>query len=477
MKRLQNLFELTYEVIYTIDNTGRITFLSPAFESITGWKIEDWIGKRFQGIIHPADVPRAVKVFLQVRAGKGVGLYELRIKKADGKYIIAEFTTAPLIDDGKKTGLIGIGRDVTEKKRLSVELQRSKRQLETIIQNISEGITVLDTAGKLVYVNDSAAKASKYINASEMVKKPTGWSKRFELFDDKGNPLPVEKLPTRVALTKKIDNEIIINFVDRKTGVSKWSHVKARPAYDDNGEVSMVIGIFRDITDQILQEKRKDEFMSIASHELKTPLTSLKIYAELLERKIDKHGFSAIKKDVDNLSRQIVRINKLVAELFDVSKIESNNHNIVRRLINIKKLVNEVVKDMKTAFPSHNFVVADTPSIKICADREAIEQVFINLITNAVKYSPENSEVVVDIKVKGEFIVCSVSDQGKGISAIDQEKIFERFYRVNDGNNTEQGLGIGLYVSKEIVEKHGGKMNVKSKLGKGSVFSFTLPID
>lgn len=476
MKRFQKLFELTPEVVYTLDKKGKITYLSPAFEERTGWKVNDWIGKTFKGLIHPGDLPRALKVFVQVLAGKGAGPYELRVKKADSSYLVGEFTSAPFMEDGKIVGQVGIGRDVTERNRLSTELQRSRHQLQVIIKNISEGVTVLDSQGKLIFVNDAAAKASKYRSPEEMIKNPIKWTERFELKDEKGKSFPIERLPTRVAITTGKESDEIINFFDKKTSEDRWSLVKSRPAYGDEGKLSMVITIVSDITERMNIDKKKDEFMSVASHELKTPLTSLKIYSELLERKADKLGMKEIKKDVQNVSRQVARITSLISELFDISKIESNNLTLRKTLFYIHPLVKEVVKDMKTSFPTHKFIVNEIPSLKVNADREGIEQVLINLFSNAAKYSPEGSEIVVSISKQGSNLLCSITDEGNGIPKKEQKLVFERFYRVNDGDNSK-GLGMGLYISNNIIKKHGGKISVKSKVGSGSTFSFTLPLD
>lgn len=476
MQRLLRLFDFTSEVIYSTDKIGKITYLSNSFEEKTGWKVEDWKGKSFRKIIHPQDLPRALQNFMRVRTGKGVGPYELRVRKADGTYLVGEFTTAPLIEDGKNVGVIGIGRDVTERNRIASELQRSKTQLDLILENIADGVTVLDKKGNLIYVNEVAAKASMYRTPAEMIKNPRKWLQRLELKDERGNDFSLDRLPTRRVLKGEKDPVELINFIDRKTGESKWSRVKARPVMNENGDLIMIVCIFSDVTESMTLEKRKDEFMSMASHELKTPLTSLRIYSELLARKADKENLDSIKNDVENVSRQVNRLTSLISELFNVSEIESNNMTLNKKNFPVKKLVNEVVKDIKSSFPTHKYKVDMDGNVNIYADKNKIEQVLINLLSNAVKYSPEKSIIKLLVHKEGSKVLFEVSDEGKGIDKEDQQKIFERLYRVNDSESNKRGLGIGLYISKSIIEEHGGKIKVNSKVGEGSTFSFTLPV-
>jgi len=223
-------------------------------------------------------------------------------------------------------------------------------------------------------------------------------------------------------------------------------------------------------------EEKKDEFMTIASHELKTPVTSLTGYLQILERSMDEadrnKGF--IKKALD----QTKKLTSLISDLLDVSKIETGKLPLSFSHFDIVMLIREIVELMQYSSKTHRIVQEiDVPELKVWADRQRIEQVLINLLSNAIKYSPNANLVTISMKQKNRYVQVSVCDNGIGIGKDQQERIFSRFYRVDDLASHISGLGIGLYISKDIIVRHGGTLTVESEPGKGSEFSFKIPID
>jgi signal transduction histidine kinase len=224
-------------------------------------------------------------------------------------------------------------------------------------------------------------------------------------------------------------------------------------------------------------ERRKDDFISMASHELKTPVTALKLYAQLLQKQIGKSKSS--RKIVYLFSRflsQIEKLDLLVSDLLDVSKINLNKLEFRKDYFDLNILVKEIVKLAKPDLKNHQVQIQGKVKDSIFADRDRIGQVLTNLLTNAAKYSPGNKRIKVSLKEQNKKVLVSVRDYGIGINPENQRKIFERFFRVRDGfETTFPGLGIGLYVSSVIVKKHEGDIFVKSRLGDGSTFIFTIP--
>lgn len=224
-------------------------------------------------------------------------------------------------------------------------------------------------------------------------------------------------------------------------------------------------------------ERKKDEFISIASHELKTPLTSVKGYVQLLARSIDKGDIPTVKKHLVKAEAQLEKLNDLIAELLDISKIESGKLEFNKKYFDLDQLLDGVLEVIHHANPGFKIIRNGTVAKEIYADEMRIEQVIVNFLTNAIKYSPGTNEIHVNVQVNDNQLYLGVRDFGIGIVPELQNTVFEKFYRVEETAIHFQGLGIGLYISAEIINRHGGKIGVKSKLGEGSEFYFTLPVN
>ncbi|GGC56585.1 hybrid sensor histidine kinase/response regulator [Pedobacter quisquiliarum] len=223
-------------------------------------------------------------------------------------------------------------------------------------------------------------------------------------------------------------------------------------------------------------EYKKDEFISIASHELKTPLTSVKGYVQLLERSIDKGDVQTVKKHLLKAQTQLEKLNNLIADLLDISKIESGKLKFNKQNFYIGDLLKNLVEVMSHSFPDYKIVINGQVKSCIFGDEMRIEQVIINFLTNAIKYSPGTSEVVINVREENERIYLGVRDYGIGIAPEQQKSLFEKFYRVEETALHFQGLGIGLYISAEIIRRHGGTVGVQSTLGEGAEFYFEIPL-
>jgi signal transduction histidine kinase len=222
---------------------------------------------------------------------------------------------------------------------------------------------------------------------------------------------------------------------------------------------------------------RKDDFLSIASHELKTPVTSLKAYTQLLQLYFKENP--DIKRDlmISKMDNQVDKLTSLINDLLDTSKMQHGVLIYHKDLFQLDEVVRKVVDELQLITPSHQIIIERNEPVKLFADRERIEQVLNNLLNNAIKYCPDSKKIIVNLKSNGPMTICSVKDFGNGISKDQQNKIFERFYRITGNNlHTYPGLGLGLFIAKEIVERHYGKLWAESEVGKGSTFSFGLPI-
>ena len=223
-------------------------------------------------------------------------------------------------------------------------------------------------------------------------------------------------------------------------------------------------------------ERKKDEFISIASHELKTPMTSIKGYIQLLERSLDKEDLETTRVRLHKVQNQVEKLNLLVADLLDISKIESGKLKFNKKYFSFDKILDHIVEIMEQANPQVKFIKKGQINTEIFGDEMRIEQVIINFITNAIKYAPDSDEVHFTSELRGDEIYFSVKDFGIGMAKEHQPQIFDKFYRVEETSERFQGLGIGLYICQEIIERHEGKIGVNSEPDEGSEFYFTIPL-
>ncbi len=221
----------------------------------------------------------------------------------------------------------------------------------------------------------------------------------------------------------------------------------------------------------------RDNFISIASHELKTPVTSLKIYTEMLHRTFSQKGDATTTDYLSKIIKQIDKLTLLIQDLLNVARIQSNQLTFRIEKFDLNVMTQEVVENTQQITNKHNIQLKGKVNKKIWGDRERISQVLINLLTNGIKYSPKADKIIVILKEGKDGAIVAVQDFGIGINKSHQKKIFDRFYRINDiKEKTFPGLGIGLFISQTIIKRHGGEITIKSVPGEGSTFQFTLPL-
>jgi len=264
----------------------------------------------------------------------------------------------------------------------------------------------------------------------------------------------------------------------KKDGTFFWCHVTSILFL--NGAETLGYTIIEDISERKAKEKksadlsaRKDEFLSILTHELNTPLTNIKALNQVLQRKFSEEG--TLLGFIKRTGYQIDRLQRLISDLLDVTKIRTGNLNLITSEFNIKDLLEDSIFDVQANAPKHDIILEDSPDLIYTGDRFRLEQVMINLLTNAVKYSPEVSKIIVRAWAERNKVVVSIQDFGMGIPESEIEKITERFYRINKTSSGHQGLGLGLYISLGIIKKHAGDFWIRSEQGKGSTFYFSLP--
>lgn len=296
----------------------------------------------------------------------------------------------------------------------------------------------------------------------------------------------------RRGLSGEIVEIPAILYVPNDTGIKgdpKWVSGFMYPVKDSEGGILEIILTHRDITKTRIAEDElknaitaRDEFISICSHELKTPLTSMKLQFDLAGKMLDENNdkvFSkeTVEKRIHMANRQLDRMTRLIDEMLDISRINTGKLQMDLQVLNLKEVVDETLYRFSEQFILHHQDIhiessSDTYSVK--GDRFRLEQVISNLITNSLKYAA-NKPVFIKLQKNSETVRLEFRDQGIGIAEEDLERIFNRFERINSATNVS-GLGLGLYICKQIVDRHQGKIWAESKLGQGTTFVLEVPL-
>lgn len=360
-----------------------------------------------------------------------------------------------------------------------------------LLDKLPVAICSCDALGYINYYN----KAAVALWGREPEAGRDLWCGSWKIYYPDGTPMSLDVCPMALALKEgvaNVGNEIII---EREDGIRLNILPHPVPVFDIRGKLSGAINTLLDINDYKKEEQRrerlasklkeysrqleqlnrhKDEFIGMASHELKTPLTSIKANLQLLQRRLADNSNSNF---INIAVKQVGKLSSLISNLLDVSKIEAGKLQLDHTLFDMNSLILECIDSIGQG-TSHAIIYKECKDgVMIHGDRLRIEHVIINLLSNAVKYSPLADQIIVECYNKDSNMVVCIKDFGIGIPKSKWDKIFSRFYRVEGLALTFSGLGIGLYISHDIIDRHKGKMWVKSEEGKGSSFYFSLPLN
>jgi PAS domain S-box-containing protein len=349
----------------------------------------------------------------------------------------------------------------------------ARRQMETIIEQLPVGVLITDNNGVLIQRN-------KRVDQILGIKVPIGsviGKNTLNNNSSNGEMASHRQIPIeRVLHTGKgVMGEDV--QLKRKDGRITYLRVSSSPIRKHDGKIIAAASIINDITDQKELEARKDDFINMASHELKTPITSMKIYIEFLLQKLKGNKDSRTLKTLHSIGYQTDRLEDIVNNLLDVSRLQTGKLHFSKEKFNLIELVRETMESLQGATKQQTLMMEGSRALTVFADKFRIYQVITNLITNAIKYSYPDSTIKIKVRKTDNKAVVSVQDFGIGIDADQQKKVFERLYQVtNDTKKTFPGFGMGLYISEQIIKRHKGRIWVESEKGKGSTFFFSLPL-
>jgi len=386
---------------------------------------------------------------------------------SDG-YFIALYE--PLKNDKNEvTSILLIIKDITEQVNFKKELLKAKDILKIAMDASEMGSWNIDLSNKQVLLSERAQQ----IYEIEHNRLDIEEAKSMICQEDMGHLTRgiIRALHNRDAFN--IEYQINLKGVNEKR---KWIRTAGKAYYNEDGTAIYIAGAILDITEHKQDEIRKNDFISMVSHELKTPLTSLSAYVQLLQYKSKQtdNVFSA--QILDKINIQMKKMSIMIDGFLNVSLLESGKILLNKTNFNLTALVKTIAEETRMVSPSHFIQVLGPEELIVHADMEKIGSVVNNLIGNALKYSRKESLIAIKCEIQNDYVVVSVEDEGLGIRENDLPRLFDRFYRVESPDTkTIAGFGVGLYICAEVIERHNGKIWVESKVGKGSIFYFSLP--
>lgn len=350
------------------------------------------------------------------------------------------------------------------------KIEEARDFAQAIIETVREPLVVLDENLRVVTANRS------FYKIVHVKKNETEHKLIFQLGNGQWDNVQLKHLLEKILPNKTFFQDFEIEHDFPKIG-KRTVLLNARKVVQNINKNPLILLAIEDVTEKKHIEQQKDDFISIASHELKTPVTSMKAYAQLLQ----KHPLITTDKNasgmLDKMDEQMNRLTELVASFMHVYEMRTGKLRLKKQLFNLEEHISEVVGNFQYTISSHIVERNENESVDIYADKARIHQVLVNLISNAIKYSPESDKVIVSQIKEGDNVTVSVQDFGMGIPKEEQHKIYGRFVRAKGKREGDiPGLGLGLFISTEIVKQHGGKLWVNSEEGVGSTFFFSLPI-
>ncbi len=477
-KKYKEVVDSLPVALYTCDTEGYITLSNKAADDLWGRQPElnkdKWCGsfKIFQpdGITPlPLDTcPMAVAV----KEGRSVYGKEIIVERPDGSRRHVQPHPTPLFDtNGKISGAVNMLLDISDRKTA----EKESAQLAAIVHSSYDAIISKTLNGIVTSWNEAAERLFGY-TAKEMIGQPI-----LRL-------IPADRLKEESTILERLKKgEKVEHFETKRIRKDKRILdllLTISPVKDSSGNVIGASKIAKDITDMKRMEERKDDFIKMASHELKTPITSIKGYVQLLLSIYDdlsEEKFQAskgtVKSSLQTISKQVNKLTRLVSELLDLTRIESGRLELNKTTFNLADLIEETVQDVRLTTTRHAVIVHNEFEGNVHGDKDRISQVIMNLLTNAIKYSPDTDCVEIYAEKKGNKAILKVKDYGIGIDKKDHEKIFHRFFRVEGrSEQTYPGFGIGLFFAAEIIQRHNGIIFVRSEKGKGAEFIVELPV-
>ena len=477
--KIQNILDIVGEGIGITDSSGNIVYTNKHNQEI--FKLDEnsmltlsnvspeWNNRRTDGSSLP---PEEHPISVAITTGDPVFDHILLISDQQGNSKYLRMNAMPIKDiDGNVNGAIGSFADITESYLLQQRLKESENSLKAAISSANLGTWNMSVHSKELQPSNRMKELFGFYP-----DEPMSFTDAIGQIAESHRQQVIDIIDS--AISKDEPYEFEYPIVGNHDKELRWVCGTVQ-TYRDPGDVniSYLSGTIADITEKKMDEQRRTDFVGMVSHELRNPLTAIKAYVDLFNRAAKKDNDTILEGKMSKIANQVKRMEDLISGFLDAARLGEGKINLVKSQFDMADLVKVTGQECLTMIKSHRLIFEPAEIAVVEADRSKVEQVVINFINNAVKYSAYDTRITVNCSVKNGFITISVKDQGMGIPKEDQPFIFDRFYRVeSDAMKSTKGFGMGLYICKEIIERHNGQIGVDSAEGSGSKFWFRLPV-
>jgi PAS domain S-box-containing protein len=480
LHRYEQIVELANEGIWTLDTEDRTEYINERGAAILGYSPQEMLGRLPTDFVVPESLEDGRRRLQEIKAGEAES-FEYRMQRKDGSTVWVSVSAKLLFDrNGNYEGAVGVFSDITDRRRWEEELNHSQQMLRFVLNCIPDRVFWKDRELNYLGCNWNLARDAGLEDPSDIVGKndhQLAWRDSADAYQADDRSVIDSGVPK-------------LNFEERQIqsdGDVRWLRTSKVPLRDADGAIIGVLGTYEDITDRKRAEKELDDysrqlersneeaqqFAYIASHDLQEPLRTVVMYLSLLSKKFGGELDPQAREFMSIALDGAERMRTLVSDLLEYTRVETKAQEFAA--VDMSSVVGEVMNDLRLAISEANaeIVIGDLPTVM--ADEVQMKQVLTNLVSNAIKYRGEaRPRIEISAVTYGDEFVFTVKDNGIGIESSYHHNIFQMFQRVHPGDEYP-GTGMGLAISKKIVERHNGRIWVESEPGKGSTFFFTLP--
>lgn len=452
-----------------MDTEGYILQSNKAFEDHFGYSQEDLAGKHAR-LLFTSEDQKLKKPEMEIATVQEHGAAEdnnyLVHKDGSVVWVMGE---SILLTTGKGNYISKIIHNIHTQKVMERFLIETNELVESVLKTITDALVVVDSDLRILKANASFYQMFEI--PQETVEGIMLYDLNYAFWNEPGMRSKIETMieeneffQTNQFQWKKADESVRI------------FNVTARNMDNSADKKKRILIVISDITVEKELEQQKEDLIGFVTHELRNPLANMALCAELMQDSIRENRIEETEEYLNKTRTNIKRLNTVVSELHDATKAGSGQLQINKELIHFETLVNDAIETVNHLHPGHTILKSGNAAVDVYADRHRLLQVLNNYLTNAIKYSPSGSKIMIDLSISDQNLVTSVKDFGKGIPSSKIPNIFNRYYRIENGT-AKDGLGLGLYLCREIIKAHNGNVWVKSEENVGSVFYFSLPIE
>jgi PAS domain S-box-containing protein len=488
-KKFKDIIENSKEGYFELDLEGKFTFVNQALCNSLGYTSEELLGMSYKNLMDEQTIKKAVKAFNGVyRKNQEKKHFQYEIITKSGEILYGE-TNINLVynSEGEIIGFRGFMRDITEQKRSEIKLKESEKRFRTLYENIPCGTVIIDENYRIKGVNQRTCEITGFSDEElcgklcDIICPKGSLSKRCPIWE--GNMASFKDMDTFIKCQDGSETPILKNA--KRIQIDGKVHILEN-IYDNSHQKEVETLIKKENKKLKELEKMRKKFLDVAAHELKTPLTSLYGASQLLtelyhgQKFSNNSEFEELLTMINNSSERLVN---LVSNLLDISRIETNNFKLEKKPKDLTYLLSKCLRDIKYLIKARNLTITENlpEELIIKIDAQKIERVIINLISNAIKYTPSGGSIRIDLLKKDHSALLSITDSGIGLTKDQIKKVFNKFADINkptdEYNIKMDGSGLGLHISKEIVKLHNGEITAESEgLNRGSTFTIKLPL-